>query len=223
MRIRTLGRQADREFLKVEVQCRPRKKTYVKSGTNIPITVLTRNCEIRKVVGEAIMNSLFNFYYSAGAKFAGCWNCGSKTRCKPLTACPAQGKECNKCGLLNHYFRVCRNPKTVKKQQGIYIDPSPPTVGAVNASDLVELAVNPEKWTSSLLINFLPDTGADLDAIPESLYKRKLSKVALQKGPTIDLRYSAAMTLLHLTFCIGKGLRRSIHESQDTNYRESGA
>ncbi|KZR99997.1 Uncharacterized protein APZ42_003910, partial [Daphnia magna] len=25
---------------------------------------------------------------SAGAKFAGCWNCGSKTRYKPLTACP---------------------------------------------------------------------------------------------------------------------------------------
>ncbi|KZS02265.1 Uncharacterized protein APZ42_000758, partial [Daphnia magna] len=96
---------------------------------------------------------------SAGAKFAGCWNCGSKTRCKPLTACPAQGKECKKCGLLNHYFRVCRNPKAVKKQQGIYIDPSPPTVGAVNAN-----------------------TGADLDAIPESLYKRKFSKVALQKG-----------------------------------------
>jgi hypothetical protein len=55
-------------------------------------------------------------------------------------------------------------------------------VGAVNTSDLVELAVSPEKWTSSFMINFLPDTGADLDAIPELLYKRKFSKVALQKG-----------------------------------------
>jgi hypothetical protein len=119
---------------------------------------------------------------SAGAKFMGCWNCGSKTRCKPLTACPAQGKECKKCGLLNHYFKFCRNKAAAKKQQGIYIDPSPPTVGALNASDLVELAVNPEKWTSSIVIDFLPDTGADLDAIPESLYKRKFSKVALQKG-----------------------------------------
>jgi hypothetical protein len=52
----------------------------------------------------------------------------------------------------------------------------------VNTSDLVELAISPEKWTSSFMINFLPDTGADLDAIPESLYKRKFSKVALQKG-----------------------------------------
>jgi len=120
---------------------------------------------------------------SAGATFAGCWNCGSETRCKPLTACPAQGKDCRKCGLLNHYSKVCRNPKAATKtQQGIYIDPSPPTVGAVNTSDLVELAIRPEKWTSSFMINFLPDTGADLDAIPESLYKRMFSKVALQKG-----------------------------------------
>jgi hypothetical protein len=52
----------------------------------------------------------------------------------------------------------------------------------VNTSDLVELAISPEKWTSSVMINFLPDTGADLDGISESLYKRKFSKVALQKG-----------------------------------------
>ena len=100
-----------------------------------------------------------------------------------MTACPAQGKDCRKCGLLNHYSKVCRNPKAATKtQQGIYIDPSPPTVGAVNTSDLVELVISPEKWTSSFMINFLPDTGADLDAIPESLYKRNSSKAALQKG-----------------------------------------
>jgi hypothetical protein len=93
-----------------------------------------------------------------------------------LTACPAQGKDFRKCGLLNHYSKVCRNPKArTKKQQGIYIDPSPPTLAAVNTSDLVELAISPEKWTSSFMINFLPDAGADLDAIPESLYKRKLN------------------------------------------------
>jgi hypothetical protein len=50
---------------------------------------------------------------------------------------------------------------------------------AVNTSDLVELTIRPEKWASSFMINFLPDTGADLDTIPESLYKRKFSKVAL--------------------------------------------
>jgi hypothetical protein len=53
-------------------------------------------------------------------------------------------------------------------------------VGAVNTSDLVELAIIPEKLTSSFVTIFLPDT--DLDAISESLYKRKFSKVALQKG-----------------------------------------
>jgi hypothetical protein len=29
---------------------------------------------------------------SAGATFAGCWNCGSKSLCKPLTACWPKGK-----------------------------------------------------------------------------------------------------------------------------------
>jgi hypothetical protein len=40
--------------------------------------------------------------------FTGCWNCGSKSRCRPLTACPAQGRKCNKCGKPNHYAQVCR-------------------------------------------------------------------------------------------------------------------
>jgi hypothetical protein len=41
-------------------------------------------------------------------KFTGCWNCGSKSRCKPLTACPAQGRKCKRCGKPNHYAQVCR-------------------------------------------------------------------------------------------------------------------
>ena len=158
---------------------------------------------------------------SAGATFAGCWNCGSKSRCKPLTACPAQGKDCRKCGLLNHYSKVCRNPKAAtKKQQGIYIDPSPPTVGAVNTSDLVELAIIPEKWTSSFMINFLPDTGADLDAIPESLYKRKFSKVALQKGvqpvtavgsPIISIGVFSAVIVWKTCDKVSRSVNTAIH------------
>jgi hypothetical protein len=42
-------------------------------------------------------------------KFTGCWNCGSKSPCRPLTACPAQGRKCNKCGKPNHYAQVCRS------------------------------------------------------------------------------------------------------------------
>ncbi|KZR97579.1 Uncharacterized protein APZ42_007458, partial [Daphnia magna] len=115
---------------------------------------------------------------------------------------------------------VCRNPKAVKKQQGIYIDPSPPTVGAVNVSDLVELAVNPEKWTSSLVINFLPDTGADLDAIPESLYKWKFSKVALQKGvqpvtavgsPIINIGVFSAVIVWTTRDKVSRSVNTAIH------------
>jgi hypothetical protein len=48
-----------------------------------------------------------------GNVFTGCWNRGSKARCKPLSACPAQGKECGKCGFLYHFGKMClsRNRK----------------------------------------------------------------------------------------------------------------
>ncbi len=121
-------------------------------------------------------------------KFMGCWNCGSKSRCKPMTACPAQGRKCSKCGQLNHYAQVYRSSKSTPKQQSIYVDSSPPTVGAVKASDLVALSITPEKCPTAngehaaVMVHSLPDTGADIDAIPESLYMQKFSGVSLRKG-----------------------------------------
>ncbi|KZS18271.1 Uncharacterized protein APZ42_015591 [Daphnia magna] len=124
----------------------------------------------------------------ANDKFTGCGNCGSKSQCKPLTACPAQGRKCNKCGRPNHYAQVCRNSKPTPKQQSIYVEPSPPTVGAVKTSDLVAVSITPKKLPTAngehagVVVHALPDTGADIDAIPESLYMQKFSSVSLRKG-----------------------------------------
>ncbi|XP_045025183.1 uncharacterized protein LOC123469907 [Daphnia magna] len=124
----------------------------------------------------------------ANDKFTGCGNCGSKSQCKPLTACPAQGRKCNKCGRPNHYAQVCRNSKPTPKQQSIYVEPSPLTVGAVKTSDLVAVSITPKKLPTAngehaaVVVHALPDTGADNDAIPESLYMQKFSSVSLRKG-----------------------------------------
>lgn len=106
-----------------------------------------------------------------------------------MAICPAQGRKCNKFGLPNHYAQVCRSSKsTTLKQQGIHVDSSLPRVGAVNASDLVVLSITPEKCPTTngedaaVMVHSLPDTGADLDAIPESLYRQKFSNVSLGKS-----------------------------------------
>lgn len=128
-----------------------------------------------------------------GNSFTGCWYCGNKTRCKPLSACPAQGKQCGKCGFPNHFGKMCRSrnrksSSSTPKQQSIYLSPTPPTVGVVSSGGLIHLSITPDGDSTApsehtaVTVMALPDTGADLDAIPESYYAQKFGNVPLRKG-----------------------------------------
>ena len=39
-----------------------------------------------------------------------CYRCGSE-RCTQGTKCPANGKQCSKCGRMNHFARACKSSK----------------------------------------------------------------------------------------------------------------
>ena len=80
----------------------------------------------------------------------GCWNCGAQTRCIPLQSCPAQGKDCNNCGPLNRFAKVCWNPAATTKQQGIHVVAAQPTMGA-------EINYDPNE---AAIMSTLPNTGA---------------------------------------------------------------
>ena len=120
----------------------------------------------------------------------GCWNCGATTRCNPIEFCPAQKKECNNCNRLNHYAKVCKQPKHGEpQQQSIFINEEQPSIGAItNFGSLVSLEITPHRSRScstkhpAKTVLTLPDTGADLDAIPESLYTLKFPDIPLQQG-----------------------------------------
>ena len=53
---------------------------------------------------------------SNGSKSTTCHNCGGIWPHK-TTACPARGKDCRKCGKLNHFAKYCRSTKPLKESE----------------------------------------------------------------------------------------------------------
>ena len=44
-----------------------------------------------------------------------CPNCGYEWLATHRQNCPARGKNCKKCGIANHFAKVCRKPKQPSK------------------------------------------------------------------------------------------------------------
>jgi hypothetical protein len=79
----------------------------------------------------------------------GCWNCGGETR-HPRSDCPANGKDCGKCGKTRHFKKVC-NSNGIKKNTtpsaqtgciGLESD-SPTQVSGIGALELVQMNISP--------------------------------------------------------------------------------
>ena len=111
----------------------------------------------------------------------GCWNCGGETR-HPRSDCPANGKDCGKCGKTGHFKKVC-NSNGIKKNTtpsaqtgciGLESD-SPTQVSGIGALELVQMTISPNEGSKSISLSVLPDTGAQIDAIPADLYHSEFS------------------------------------------------
>lgn len=103
-------------------------------------------------------------------KPANCPKCGQQHRFK----CPAQGSQCRNCGKYNHYFRMCRSPKSVK-QVTCVTENNKSFLGVISI-------VNSEQkpWTTNLSINnnnitFMIDTGADTNIISLSTFNKHIA------------------------------------------------
>ena len=80
--------------------------------------------------------------------------------------------------LLHHYEKVCRS----KDKQVRTIKLKTPTVAKIGAENLVNLQVTTHTTANPITIAALPDTGAEIDAIPENTYKKMFQKTRLREG-----------------------------------------
>lgn len=112
-------------------------------------------------------------------KVGGCHNCGSKEYDKRVD-CPEAGKECRVCGKIGHFASVWDKEKKKKSGDVRSISLHSTTVGTVTAAELVDISNTPKISSSSATkVLFLPDTGAELDAIPRKTFRPAFKGVQL--------------------------------------------
>ena len=105
-----------------------------------------------------------------------CGRCGYSWH-KKLSDCPAKDEQCNTCGQKGHFWRLCRNKKTVRHVQEEESDDNI-FLGSISEVNSVEIDWHTELLVDEKSVKFRIDTGADVSVVPDS-YFRKLD--GLQK------------------------------------------
>lgn len=120
----------------------------------------------------------------ANKSSTGCRYCGAKRRCE-REKCPAKDAVCE-CGRTGHYTKCCLS-KEKKKPPAVDVVriSSTQQVAAVQMDDMVEIKVRPlDRSTFSTGILFLPDTGAEIDAIPPNIFWQHFRGIQLRDAPS---------------------------------------
>ncbi|XP_068916131.1 uncharacterized protein NfI isoform X3 [Tenebrio molitor] len=113
-----------------------------------------------------------------------CNRCGSLH--KPRE-CKAYGKKCKNCGGYNHFAKFCKNRRisNIDRDEGLF-------VGLVQNN-----ANNENNWMVDLKIfnkdvKFRVDSGADVNVIPFSVYKKYFGNVKIIKDNTRLMEYTGS-------------------------------
>ena len=70
--------------------------------------------------------------------------------------------------------------QTVNAVSGVHVDANPASIAAITSDQMVELEVKCHKLDSSINVWFIPDTGAEIDAIPYKNFHEGYPGVKLQ-------------------------------------------
>ncbi|KZR98357.1 Uncharacterized protein APZ42_006266, partial [Daphnia magna] len=108
----------------------------------------------------------------AGAPPHGCWNCGAESF-HPKSECPANGKECDSCGIMGHFQKVCARKSLKPETAGSIV------IGSILPGELIEASVSPADSDTPTAVFFLPDTGASIDAVPRALHQSRFTATPL--------------------------------------------
>lgn len=109
------------------------------------------------------------------AESKACGKCG-KSPSHPVTQCPARSAECRNCGKWGHSGKVCRN-----KSVNVVVED-------VDGLFLGTLASGEDSWMADIGIRgstvfFKIDTGADVTAISEQVYKSVMRRDGALEKP----------------------------------------
>ena len=113
-----------------------------------------------------------------------CIWCGAEKK-HTRKECPADEKECNKCHKIGHFGSVClstagKQTPCEKRLQTILVATTKSSqLAAVTASEMVNITIKAQGGPAAT-IPFLPDTGAELDAIPPAIFHRSFKSIRLQ-------------------------------------------
>ena len=110
-----------------------------------------------------------------------CSHCGTNdhTNFERQEKCPAWGKKCNNCGILNHFQKVCQKPKRKSKPSNfksvetaeIYF------IGEVTSTQLLPIKVESNITGIPVTIDAFPDTGANICLIGPAQLKKLQMKI----------------------------------------------
>lgn len=113
-----------------------------------------------------------------------CRYCGAATPCSGKKHCPAGDAECTSCGRTGHFAKVCLSKGKAKVAgiDGVRIGVThTEQIAAVKLDDMVSMTIIPKSCrTPAATVKFLPDTGAEIDAIPSSMFQRLFKGIPLQ-------------------------------------------
>lgn len=106
-----------------------------------------------------------------------CWFCGGRHAVN-RTACPAWGKNCNKCKGKNHFAVKCKTKNKIHMHNAMDEFDQEEQLNSINV-----LNINRDRMTALFMINsqqirFQLDTGADVNII----YKKYVKKTQIKKS-----------------------------------------
>uniref|UniRef100_A0A096LW99 CCHC-type domain-containing protein n=1 Tax=Poecilia formosa TaxID=48698 RepID=A0A096LW99_POEFO len=150
-------------------------------------------------------------------KKAQCRRCGD-TKGPSMQQCPARESACNYCGKKGHFARVCRNKKICEVNAGFATESTDTDIDIAFLGSLsAEVKDNP--WMTDILVDkhktvFKIDTGADVTAVPETLYSRyqfgkldKPKKILQGPGGTrLKVKGMFTATLSNNSVCTKEGI-----------------
>ena len=146
---------------------------------------------------------------STASKSNACHNCGGVWPHK-TTPCPARGKDCRKCGQLNHFAKHCRSSKPSTKSETVS-KPTQPRHTVHHVANLPSSDTDDEEYLytvnseqqktpktcikiNNVYVNMVVDTGASIDIIDEPTFAalQKSARIKLQQSKTRIFAYGAA-------------------------------